>query len=167
MMAIAWEQKMKQRQPIVSLVISFVAGFYPWVAVAEEKAAAPILTNKSALPEQAVFPMLLGLLAMVALILFLAFLLKKVTGGNFSSSQIKVVESQALGAKERLVIIEIQGEQHLLGVTPHTINQLFKLDKPIQKNQHQLSFDAMLRQILPGKASQTPKAQSATEESSS
>ncbi|GAC05456.1 flagellar biosynthetic protein FliO [Paraglaciecola sp. Hal342] len=52
-----------------------------------------------------------------------------VTGG--SSGQLKVVASLAAGTKERVLVIEVGDEQHLIGVTAQNINHLAKLDTPI------------------------------------
>ncbi|AGH45768.1 flagellar biosynthetic protein FliO [Paraglaciecola psychrophila 170] len=47
------------------------------------------------------------------------------------TSNIKVVASMMAGAKERVLVIEVAGEQHLLGITAHNINHLATLSSPI------------------------------------
>lgn len=38
------------------------------------------------------------------------------------------------GAKERVIVIEVAGEQHLLGITAHNINHLVTLSSPIDNS---------------------------------
>jgi flagellar protein FliO/FliZ len=47
------------------------------------------------------------------------------------TSNLKVVASMMAGAKERVLVIEVAGEQHLLGITAHNINHLATLSTPI------------------------------------
>ncbi|MGY0636897.1 MAG: flagellar biosynthetic protein FliO [Paraglaciecola chathamensis] len=73
----------------------------------------------------------LSLLLVIAVVFMLAFIMRRfnVTGG--SSGQLKVVASLAAGTKERVLVIEVGDEQHLIGVTAQNINHLAKLDTPI------------------------------------
>ena len=43
----------------------------------------------------------------------------------------RVVASLVAGTKEKVMVIEVGDEQHLLGVTANTINHLAKLEKPL------------------------------------
>lgn len=43
----------------------------------------------------------------------------------------RVVASLVAGTKEKVMVIEVGDEQHLLGVTSNTINHLAKLEKPL------------------------------------
>ncbi|WP_158770738.1 flagellar biosynthetic protein FliO [Paraglaciecola sp. L1A13] len=73
----------------------------------------------------------LSLLLVIAVVFMLAFIMRRfnVTGG--STGQLKVVASLAAGPKERVLVIDVGGEQHLIGVTAQSINHLAKLDNPI------------------------------------
>jgi flagellar protein FliO/FliZ len=72
----------------------------------------------------------LALLFIILIIFVCAWFLRKLTGGNFASSKIiEVKASQALGAKERLVIIKVDGRHLLLGVTPNCISKLEELSE--------------------------------------
>ncbi|MET1254781.1 flagellar biosynthetic protein FliO [Aliikangiella maris] len=103
--------------------------------------------NQALTPQDSIVSMLLGLLAILVVIFILAFLFRKVAHFNLVGKNIKVIESQSLGAKERLVVVEIQNQQILLGVTPHSINHLCQLDKPIEKSQSQMPFEKILKQL--------------------
>lgn len=50
---------------------------------------------------------------------------------KLGQSDIKIINAQSLGAKEKLMLVEVEGERILIGVTSHTITHLkdFKLKK--------------------------------------
>lgn len=77
--------------------------------------------------------MLVSLLFVLLVIWVLALMLKKfnmVPGQQ--SRAIKIVASQHLGAKEKLVVVEINEQQHVLGVTAQNINMITTLEQPIK-----------------------------------
>ena len=75
--------------------------------------------------------MLLSLLVVLALILLAASLLKKFKIGGQLHSDLKVITSLHIGAKERLVVVEVAGKQLLLGVTANNISILQELAEPL------------------------------------
>lgn len=79
----------------------------------------------------AIASMLLSLLTVVALILLLAWLFRRFNVGATGSGVIKVLASVPVGRSERLLLVEIGGEQLLLGVTAHGISKLHRLEHPI------------------------------------
>ena len=50
---------------------------------------------------------------------------------SIGNQHVKVVASMVAGAREKIMVIEVGDEQHLIGVTSHTITHLSKLDTPI------------------------------------
>ena len=73
-----------------------------------------------------------ALLLVLGLIVGLAWLLKRMPGSGFrSSDSLRVVASLPLGAKERAVVVEVGGRQLLLGVTAHGISTLHELPEPL------------------------------------
>jgi flagellar protein FliO/FliZ len=48
------------------------------------------------------------------------------------SNQMKVVASMVAGAKEKIMVIQVGDEQHLIGVTSHNISHLSKLETPLE-----------------------------------
>ncbi|REL37311.1 flagellar biosynthetic protein FliO [Thalassotalea euphylliae] len=80
--------------------------------------------------------MLLSLLAVLALILLAASLLKKFKLGGQLHSDLKVITSMHIGTKERLVVVEVAGKQLLLGVTANNISILQELAEPITSQQN-------------------------------
>ncbi|MCH8496909.1 MAG: flagellar biosynthetic protein FliO [Marinobacter sp.] len=74
----------------------------------------------------------LGLLAVIALIFGCAWLVKRMSGLTGVNSQaMKVVSVMALGARERIALIDVAGTQILVGITPTTIRTLHVFDEPV------------------------------------
>ena len=69
------------------------------------------------------------------------------------SSQLKVVASMMAGTRERVLVVDVGGEQHLLGITSHNINHLAKLDSPLpsEKNTPGENFKDKLALFMAGK----------------
>lgn len=76
--------------------------------------------------------MLLALVLVVAVIVAIAVLAKKFNLTPVGGSHFKLISSMSLGGRERIVIIEIQGRQHAIGVTNHSVNHLFELESNIE-----------------------------------
>ena len=73
-----------------------------------------------------------GLVFIVALILVLGWFLRRFNqGGLFNNSSIKIIASLPLGTRERLAVIDVGGQQLLLGITATQINTLHVFDEPI------------------------------------
>jgi len=93
-------------------------------------------TQQSSTPVESIMPMFLGLIAILGVIFLLAFLFKKFTNFGLSGKYIRVIETQIIGSKEKLMIIQVQEQQFLIGVTSHTINQLGELKNIIVNPEH-------------------------------
>jgi len=76
----------------------------------------------------------LSLLLVIGVVFMLAFLMRRFNVTQSGTSNIKVVASMMAGAKERVLVIEVAGEQHLLGVTAHNINHLATLSALIDNS---------------------------------
>lgn len=118
------------------------------LSTSAQETATGLSNISSQSPMESIFPMLLGLLSILALIFGLAFILKRFTNFNPSAGNIKVLESQRLGAKEKLIIVEVQEQQLLLGVTPQNITQLAELKKPIETRKSVTNFESLMKQVL-------------------
>ncbi|WP_286220200.1 flagellar biosynthetic protein FliO [Marinobacter apostichopi] len=74
----------------------------------------------------------LGLIAVIALIYGCAWIIRRMNGmTGMNNNAIKVVSVMALGARERLALIEVGGQQILLGITPSAIRTLHVFDEPV------------------------------------
>jgi len=68
----------------------------------------------------------------LALVIGLGWLLKRMPGSGFRPAEgLRVVASLTVGAKERVVVVEVNGTQLLLGVTAGGINTLHQLPDPL------------------------------------
>jgi len=78
--------------------------------------------------------LVLGLLLVLGLIFFLAWLLRRVqqAGPAGKGQVIELIGSRALGPRDRLVLVQVGNEQILLGLTPGTISALHVLKEPVQ-----------------------------------
>jgi len=75
--------------------------------------------------------MILSLLMVLALIFISALVLKRFNLTQQNSNQLKVVASLSLGAKERVVVVQIGEQQLVLGVCHQQISLLKNLETPI------------------------------------
>lgn len=92
--------------------------------------------------------MLLSLAAVLGLIFLTAFVAKKLRIGPANQRGIKLVANLSIGQKERVVVVEVENEQYLLGVTPSQINLLQKLPQNMSESAQptsagELSLDMM------------------------
>ena len=78
--------------------------------------------------------LVLGLLLVLGLIFFLAWLLRRVqqAGPAGKGQVIDIVGTRALGPRDRLVLVQVGNEQILLGLSPGTITALHVLKEPVQ-----------------------------------
>lgn len=107
-----------------NITVSFIAAI-----------AFPAMAASSSAPAPDYLQMLMSLLVVLGLIFALAFVAKKMRLGPANQHGVKLVASLALGAKERVVVVEVEEQQYMLGVTGQQINLLQKLDKNISKSE--------------------------------
>ncbi|CEL28202.1 MULTISPECIES: flagellar biosynthetic protein FliO [Pseudomonas] len=75
-----------------------------------------------------------GLLLVLGLIFFLAWLLRRVqqAGPAGKGQVIELIGSRALGPRDRLMLVQVGNEQILLGLSPGTITALHVLKEPVE-----------------------------------
>ena len=106
--------------------------FLPFTALAAEPAAQAATPMAGSGIAGQLVQLLLGLLLVIGLIFLLAWLMRRVQQiGPRGGQVIKVVASQALGPRDRLVLVQVGGEQLLLGLTPGRIAPLHVLKEPV------------------------------------
>ncbi|MDH1102279.1 flagellar biosynthetic protein FliO [Pseudomonas mosselii] len=101
------------------------------IAAAEPNAsaAAPLPGGLGAQLAQMVF----GLLLVVGLIFFLAWLLRRMQGNAQRGAQvIEIVGSRAIGPRDRLLLVQVGKEQILIGHSPGSIEALHVLAEPVE-----------------------------------
>jgi flagellar protein FliO/FliZ len=75
------------------------------------------------------WPLLLSLVAVVAVILIAGMLFKRLGGGSLlAPAWMRPVAQLSLGARERLVVIDLNGKWLVLGVTSAAINLLTTIE---------------------------------------
>ena len=76
--------------------------------------------------------MIVALLTVLAVIIFCAFILKRIQPMKVHGKGLNIVTSMSLGAKERLIVVQVGDKQQLLGVTSQQITLLATLDQPLE-----------------------------------
>ncbi|HEN8799837.1 flagellar biosynthetic protein FliO [Pseudomonas sp. CM25] len=77
--------------------------------------------------------MVFGLLLVVGLIFFLAWLLRRLQSTAVKGGQvIEIVGSRAIGPRDRLLLVQVGNEQILIGHTPGSIEALHVMAEPVQ-----------------------------------
>lgn len=91
-----------------------------------------------------------ALVLVVCLIFLLGKLLKRMQGNVMGGgkSKLKIISQLALGQKERLVVLDVNGKQILIGVTSMQINLLMELENPIIETERNLSFTSQFQQMI-------------------
>jgi flagellar protein FliO/FliZ len=94
-----------------------------------------------------------GLLVVVGLVFFLAWLVRKMQLVQSSNhGLIKIVSAISVGQRERIALIQVGEEQLLIGLTPGRIDKLHTLQKTIQTDVKSTpassSFQQKFQQLL-------------------
>lgn len=113
---------------------ALVSGWLPFVAEAAETAptagkAAPALEP---LATGGLLQMLLGLLVVLALIAGLAWMMRRsgaLQGG--AAGSLRILGGLSMGARERIVLVQVGDKQLLLGVAPGRVQTLHVLEEPV------------------------------------
>jgi flagellar protein FliO/FliZ len=96
---------------------------------------------------------LLALIAVIALILMLAWLLRRLPGAAMGShGGMKVVASLAVGMKERVMVVQVGEQQLAIGVTAQQVTLLKTLDTPLPVDTTRPDFAGVLARFKQGSA---------------
>jgi flagellar protein FliO/FliZ len=90
----------------------------------------------------------ISLALVLGAILALALLYKKMQLKMPGNRHFKVVATLAVGPKERILVIELQGKQRVIGVTAHSVNFLFELENPLPEEKLASDFHSQLQSFL-------------------
>ena len=121
--------------------------FLTAASFAEEKT---VQVGKHVTPSTDVVTMILSLFLVLLVVIISAYILKKfqITAQGTNQS-LKVITSVHLGAKERVVVVQVADKQLVLGVTTTQITLLDTLDKPIESaNKTSEFFDKSVVNML-------------------
>ena len=116
---------------LLGAVLALPFGVLAAEPVAATAAAAPAVNSGVA---GQLTQLVLGLLLVLGLIFFLAWLLRRVqqAGPAGKGQVIEIVGSRALGPRDRLMLVQVGNEQILLGLSPGSITALHVLKEPVQ-----------------------------------
>lgn len=131
------------------------------VTVSEAKSAAVNtgLLESSQVSGQ-IMQLVFGLLLVIGLIFLLAWLVRRVQQKlpvKGSAQAITLVSSQALGPRDRLLLVQVGKEQVLLGLTPGTIVPLHVLEEPVEIQATEGQFSSVFAQRLAKVLNSDPK----------
>ena len=137
----------------------------PFSAFAE--AAAPVL-SKGLEPSDHIWQIMTSLTLILLLIFVGAWLVKRFGRVNgVASDKMQVLANMAVGQRERIILLEIGGEQLLIGVTPSQVNFLYELKEPIDFNKQQNSAVGLSQKISQNFAEKLQDAMQSRKESKS
>lgn len=148
---------MKSARALVSFSLLSLLPMTALAAGAKASAIASPDTTK------AMISMVLGLLAVLAIIFICAWLVKRMSGlQGANNSAMRVVSVIAVGPRERIALVDVGGTQVLVGITPQNIRRLHVFDEPVVETGRKGEGDfasrlqAMLARGLGGPERDTP-----------
>ena len=105
-------------------IVLGILAFSPLVAVSEQTEEVASLSTGGM-----VWQMTLALLVVLSSIFALAWLAKRLNHvGVRGQKDMQLISAMSLGSKEKIILVEVNGEQVLLGVTHNSINYLRHYD---------------------------------------
>lgn len=109
---------------LFSSIITLTTILLSYSAVSVAEAPSPLNTSAT------ITQTLLGLGVVLVMIFALVWLLKRVGYGGYQpSNMMKVKASLPLSHKEKLILVDVAGEQLLIGVAPGFVGHIKSLDK--------------------------------------
>lgn len=129
-------------------LLAFITAISPCLVKAADTAIESATPAKTVASLPGVGQVVISLALVIGLVLMLAAIYRKVQLKLPGSQHFKIVSSVSVGPKERILVIEIQGKQRVIGVTPHSVNFLFDLDSPLPTEKLASDFHTQLQTFL-------------------
>jgi flagellar biosynthetic protein FliO len=113
--------------------------------------------SQTALPDSGAYltQVFLALMVVIGLVFAVGWLMRRVGGGALVGSQhMKVLATMPMGTRERVALIDVAGQQLLVGVTATSINTLHVFPEPVIESDHGAAdsdFAHKLRALMGGK----------------
>jgi len=102
-----------------------------------------------------IFQMVAGLVFVLLLVIVVAWLVRRVGGVSMAGGGVlNIVGGMSMGARERVVLLQVGDEQILIGVSPGRIQKLHVLENPIDiqpKKMADMNFANKLADAIRGK----------------
>ena len=120
------------------LLLTVLLPFHVLASDSGEAATSPVLRSPAlasdGLNSGYLVQLVVGLLFVLMCILVLAWLAKRVNRLQSSSDgSLQVLGGISMGARERVVLVQVGDAQLLLGVAPGRINMLHQLEQPLER----------------------------------
>ncbi|WP_268406716.1 flagellar biosynthetic protein FliO [Alteromonas sp. a30] len=90
----------------------------------------------------------LSLIVVIGIVFMLAYLLRRLNVTHTGSNQMHVVATMMVGTRERMMVVQVGDEQHLIGITANNINHLAKLEQPISGPQVNENLKSKFQSLL-------------------
>lgn len=122
-----------------NVIAAFSCLLFPLFCFAAETLPQPELQS----PFSSALQMLLGLGIVLLAIASMAWLLKKFMPGQVAANgDLRVVSAVAVGAKERVVLVDVGETRLVLGVAPGHVIRLLEMPRPEQAVQTQVATNS-------------------------
>jgi len=96
-----------------------------------------------------------GLLFVLLMVIVIAWMVRRVGGIRLSGGNgLNIICGMSMGARDRVVLLQVGEEQVLIGVSPGRIQTLHVLENPIDletKQQEKINFSSRFAEVLKGK----------------
>ncbi|NOQ81658.1 MAG: flagellar biosynthetic protein FliO [Methylophaga sp.] len=129
----------------------FVLFLWSQISIAIEQTTVKTLTTPP-VTTGVLLETLLGLILVLAIIVGLAWLLRRTGRFQMSSNgEMKIIASLALGPRERAILIQVGEQQIVIGVTAQQVQTLHVLDKNIEtesRSKNTTGFADKLQQVM-------------------
>ena len=110
-----------------------VAGLVPGTLFAEAAQSGWPVSGGAGMNAAYLAQMLVGLIVVIAAILVLAFLMRRVGGiQSRLGSEFRVLGGISVGSRERMLLVQVGERQLLVGVAPGRVQTLHVLEEPIR-----------------------------------
>jgi len=130
------------------LTIFCTAFYFPLAVLAETVSQTETASRVEPFSFVNMINMVMGLVVVIALILGLAWSLRKYGRLSLSNQvDMKILGGLSLGTRERAVLIQVEGQKILLGVAPGRVNILQNMNAESRENNN---FDEKLSKAIEG-----------------
>lgn len=129
-------------------LLALLTAISPNLVLAADTAVESAAPAKTVASLPGVGQVVISLALVIGLVLMLAAIYRKVQLKLPGSQHFKIISSVSVGPKERILVIEIQGKQRVIGVTSHSVNFLFELDSPLPSEKLASDFHTQLQTFL-------------------
>ena len=100
------------------------------------ESAVPLAKLEPIINAASVLQVLFSLLFVIAIIILFAWYLRRHQSSGVLNQKMTVVAALSVGARERVVLVQLAGKQLLLGVSPGRVNLLQAYDQPVLDKNH-------------------------------